>query len=230
MNRISHYNALLASGRCSRCAEVVSRALIVRAGECPRCAAELAVDGSSVLQELEEQQAKWRVLGYLLVAAASFFAGAVPLLQLFVQIAAIFILHVIVLRRGLLWLPPGRRLFARISIKMLGALIASAALLLNVAIAPFLGVSAVVLGLVGPILTAIYIEGGLAILRRRLRWESEHQSLKVVEWGLPVFFLVLLVGTVLGTIGVVMGSLHLLATADIPTVSELAQTFLELGS
>lgn len=229
MDLARHRNRLLANGRCGYCAERTVRAAIVRGEECPRCGAALAWDGGSILDELEERQATWRGLGYLLVAAASFVAGAVPLLQVVVQVAALFILHVVVLRRGLLWLPPGRRVMARVAIKMLGAVLATIALLVNVAIVPFVGVSAFVLGLVGPVLTACYVEGGLVILRQRLRWENEGAGLRFVEWGLPLAFFVGLALTVGATIAVVMGGLHLVATADIPTVSELAKTFLEMG-
>jgi hypothetical protein len=229
MELARHYNDLLASGRCARCAERVSRALVLRAAECPECGSDLDFHGGDVLAELDERRAVWRGFGYLLVAAASFFAGAIPLMQVGVQIAAIFVLHVVVLRRGLLWLSPARRVFARISMKMLGAVIAAMALLVNVAVAPFLGVSAAVLGLVGPVLTALYVEGGLFILRRRLRWEAAGEGLKVVEWGMPVVFLLGLAGLVAATVGAVMGSLHLLATADVPTVSEFAKMFLEMG-
>ena len=95
------------------------------------------------------------LVGYGLVAAASFLAGLVPLGQVVVQIAALFILHVIVLRRGLLWLPAGRRILARIAIKLFGAALAGLALLINVAIAPMVGASAFVLAAVGPALTAL---------------------------------------------------------------------------
>lgn len=229
MDIASHKNRLLANGRCAHCAERVPRSAIVRADRCPCCERPLSWSGGDILSELEERQTHWRLLGYLMVAAASFVAGAVPLLQVVVQVAALFILHVIVLRRGLLWLPPGRRVMARIAIKMFGAVLATVALLINVAIVPFVGVSAFVLGLVGPALTALYVEGGLYILRQRLAWEREGRGLRFVEWGLPLFFFIGLAAAVGGTIAIVMGGLHMVATADLPTVSELAKTFLEMG-
>lgn len=105
--------ALLSGGRCGRCAEQISRSLILRRGDCPHCGSLLSSPSSDVLEELETRSLYWRLAGYGLVAVASFVAGSVPLLQVVVQIAALFVLHVAVLRRSLLWRrsgdPDGRR-------------------------------------------------------------------------------------------------------------------------
>lgn len=229
MDLTAHQNDLLASGRCGRCAERVSRSKIVKVGDCPHCGSELTYSGGDVLENLETRRLLWRLLGYGLVAGASFLAGAIPMLQVVVQLIALFVLHVMVLRRGLKWLSPGRRVLARIAIKMLGAALAATALLVNVAIVPLVGISAFILGLVGPLLTAAYVEGGLVILRRRLRWEAENEPLHVSEWALPAGFLTVLLAVIVGTIGAAVGALHLLSTMNVPTVSELAQTLLELA-
>ena len=229
MDLLDHQNDLLASGRCGRCAERVSRSSIVRVGECPHCSSELTYSGGDVLENLETRRLRWRLFGYVLVGAGSFVAGAIPLLQVVVQIVALFVLHVVVLRRSLKWLSPGRRVLTRISIKMLGAALAATALLINVAIAPLVGVSAFILGAVGPLLTAAYVEGGLAILRRRLEWESQDEPLHFSEWGLPAGFMIALLGVIGGTIAAALGTLHLLSTMDVPTISELSKSLLELA-
>jgi len=177
---------------------------------------------------LEQGRWAWRVVGYGLVAVASFFGGLIPLVQAVVQIAAMLVLHLILLRRPLYWLTPGRRLAARTTIKLLGALLGAFGLMVNVLVAPLPGVSGVVLAGLGFALTAVYVEGGLAIIRRRLVWESEARPLQVVEWGLPVGLVAALVGCTAAVVGVVTASLHLLVSADIPTVSELAARLLEL--
>lgn len=227
MDLIAHRNALLSAGRCGRCAERVPRSAIVRRADCEHCGSSLGWTGGSVLEELDARAAQWRLLGYLLVGVTSFAAGTIPLMQVAVQLAALFILHVVVLRRGLLWLPAGRRILARLTIKLFGAALACVALLVNVAIAPFLGVSAFVLAAVGPLLTAAYVEGGLVILRQRLRWEADGRGLRVVEWALPVAMFGAIFIAVAATAGMVMGTLHLLASTDIPTVNELSTTLLE---
>jgi hypothetical protein len=229
LQRIAHQKKLLSSGRCGRCAERVSRTAIVREATCPHCDCSLGFHGGDVLEDLESRRLRWRLLGYAFVAVASLFAGAIPLLQIVVQLLALFILHVVVLRRGLIWLSPGRRILARISIKIFGAAIATTALLINVAVVPLVGVSAFILGFVGPLLTAIYVEGGLVILRKRLDLEAQGQSLKTSEWALPVGVLVALLVALGATVGMVMGTLHLLSTAEIPAISEISQTLLELA-
>lgn len=225
----AHQNELLSGGRCGRCAERVERTQVVKAADCPHCGSALEFHGGHVLDELEAKRLRWRVLGYALVAAGSFVAGAVPLLQVVVQVLALFILHVVVLRRGLVWLGPGRRVLARISMKLYGAAIATFALLINVAIAPLVGVSAFILAAVGPLLTAAYVEGSLVILRKRLRWEADGRPLQKREWVLPVSLITALLVAIGATVGAVAGTLHLLANADIPTVSEISKTLLELA-
>ncbi len=224
----SHQMRLLEVGRCRRCAERVSRALILRGEVCPHCESKLSKPSADVLDRLQTRQIQWRVIGYGLVAVTSFVSGLVPLLQSVVQVAALFILHVIVLRRGLVWLSPGRRIFARLNMKLFAALVAVAALFINVAIAPFLGISAFVLAAVGPLLTAIYVEGGLVILRHSLRRESRGQGLHVVEWALPAGLLVALLAVLGASVAMVATVLHLLAATDIPTIAELSEMLLEL--
>lgn len=223
----THQMELLQMGRCGRCAERVSRTTILRGRACPHCDSALSACAGDVLDRLQTRQVQWRLVGYGLVGVASLLAGTIPLMQVVVQVLALFILHVIVLRRGLLWLAPGRRIFARLNMKLFGSLIAALALLINVAISPILGVSAFVLAFVGPVLTAVYVEGGLVILRSSLRRESDGRRLQVVEWALPVTFLVALLAVVAGTVGLVAGVLHLLATLDIPTIGEFSETLLE---
>ena len=220
MERADHRHALLTTGRCGRCAERVSRFAIIRGDACDHCGRTLGVDGSDVREELASRRLVWRLLGYGLVAAASFVSGLVPLGQFAVQLAALFILHVVVLRRSLLWLPPGRRILARITIKLLGAALACLALVINVAVAPLAGVSAAVLAAVGPLLTAVYIEGSLVILRRRLAWEAEERPVDIREWWLPVGLLVGLVVIVAAMAASIAGLVHLFGSLEVPSLAE----------
>lgn len=228
VDTITHHNELLALRRCGRCAEKVSPVEILRGEPCPHCGSKLVRKSGDVLKDLASRRLRWRIVGYGLVALASFLAGTIPLLQIAVQLVALFILHIIVLRGGLDWLSTKRRIAARVTIRLFGAAVAVFALLLNVAVAPLVGVSAVVLGASGPLLTALYIEGSLFILRRRLRWEADDEPLKVLEWLLPLAIALVVVGAAVATAGLVAGLLHFLASIEIPQVSELAQTLLEV--
>lgn len=225
----AHHDALLLRGRCGHCAEPVARHRLLRQLDCDHCGASLHPRGAHDLPaRLELGRWRWRAVGYGLVGVASFFAGVVPLVQALVQVAAMFVLHIVLLRRPLYWLTPARRLAARMTIKLLAAVLGAVGLLVNVAVAPLPGVSSAVLAGLGFVLTAAYVEGGLTVVRRRMAWEAEGRPLSPVEWGLPVGLVAALVVSTVGVVGVAAGSLHLLATADLPMVSALAAQLLEL--
>ncbi|HCH64614.1 MAG: hypothetical protein CL927_11740 [Deltaproteobacteria bacterium] len=225
----AHHDALLLRGRCGRCAEPVKRYHLLRGLDCTHCGASLATWGTGDLPErLERGRWRWRLVGYGLVGAASFVVGAVPLLQSGLQILALLVLHVTLLRRPLLWLTPARRLTARTTIKLVGAFLGSVSVLVNVAVAPLPIVSSAVLAGVGFAFTAAYVECGLMVIRQRLRWEADHRPMSVVEWGVPALLVGAILLSTLAVVGTVAGSLHLLAAADIPTVSELAARLLEV--
>ena len=228
MNIDTHHNELLALRRCGRCAEKVSPVEVLRGNPCVHCGSKLVRKNGDVLDDLKQRRLKWRVVGYGLVALASFLAGTIPLLQIVVQLAALFILHIIVLRGALDWLSAKRRIAARVTVRLFGAAIAVSSLLLNVAVAPLIGVSALVLGAGGPLLTALYIEGSLFLLRRRLRWEADDEPLKLLEWLLPLMIGLIIIAAAMATAALVAGLLHFLAGIDIPEVSVIAQRMLEV--
>lgn len=189
----------------------------------------LSSAGRDVLHQIKSRQMQWRLFGYALIAMGSFVAGAIPLLQIVVQVMALFILHIIVLRGGLNWLSTKRRILARISIKIFGAAIATTSLLINVAVIPMVGASAFILAVVGPLLTAAYIEGGLFILRKRLRWESEERPLQISEWGLPAALLFILFTAVTVTVVLFATLVHLITSAEIPAIGFITSTLLEVA-
>lgn len=223
MDRTTHTNNLLAAGRCGRCAERVSRAAILGADSCEHCGADLSFDGGEMVDALAERQGRWRLKGYALVALASFLAGWIPLLQVVVQLAALFVLHVMVLRRGLEWLSPGRRILGRMTMKLLGAAVAVVAVVVNVVIAPLVGAGAFVLAVAGPLLTAVYVEGSLWLLRRRLRWHAGGRPLRAGEWMLPIGLVLALVGVVGALVAVVAGAVHVVANVEVPAISEFVE-------
>ena len=228
MDLEAHYNRLLTSGRCSRCAERVPRAAILGGDQCKHCGASLGYGGGDVVDSVAARQFWWRLKGYALIAAGSFVAGTMPFLQLAVQIAALFVLHVVVLRGGLRWLPPGRRILARMTMKILGASISAVALMINTAVAPLLGAGALVLAVSGPVLTAIYVEGSLWLLRRRLRWEAAGRPVRIGEWVVPVVLVVALLAAVGAMAAMVWGTVYLVSGTEVPAITEISEFLLEV--
>ena len=223
MNSVEREIALLEASRCRRCAEKVGRTAILKGQECPHCGTHLKWTGGNLVERLEAQQGRWRLRGYGLVALASFLAGFVPLLQTLVQLVALFILHVVVLRRGLSWLTPKRRIFTRLSTRLFAGVIAALSLLINAMIAPLLGLSAVVLAFVGPLLTALYVEVGLRVLRGALRRDEEDQGLKFLEWAMPIGFALALLGMILAALVPLVLVVHWLSTAQVPSNENLVE-------
>jgi len=224
-----HHNALLMRRRCGWCAESVPLRALLRGQQCPRCDADLRrLGGTDGLTDA--LAGRWwgrRLVGYGLVAAASFVSGAVPMLQTVVLAVGLLVLHVLLIRSALGWLPPARRITGRFTIKLVGALLTALAFIINVAVAPLLGVSALILAAVGFLLSVVYVESALWLIRRRIAWETEALPLQTWEWLLPAGLCGALLLAVGGSIGAAVGGLHLLATTDLPGVSALAEWMLD---
>lgn len=224
-----HHNALLMQHRCAWCAERVPLRALLRGHDCPHCGESLQRIGSQIDMSTALAGTWWgrRLLGYSLVAAASFLSGTIPMLQALVFAAGLLTLHVFLIRRALGWLPPARRISGRFTIKLLGAMLTAVTFVINVAVSPLLGVSAVVLAFTGLLLSVAYVESALWLIRRRVRWECEQRPLQPREWMVPAGLILALLFVVLGSLGTVMGSLHMIATLELPGVSALAEWMLD---
>lgn len=225
----AHHNALLMQRRCAWCAEEVPLRALLRGQDCPLCGSALRRVGEQTDLAEALAGAWWgrRLLGYGLVALASFFSGAVPMLQAAVLAAGLLVLHVWLIRGALAWLPAARRITGRFTIKLVGALLTALAFVLNVAVVPLLGISALILAAVGFLLSVAYVESALWLIRRRVSWEVEGLPLQTREWLLPVGLCGGLLLAVFGSIGAAIGGLHVLATMDLPGASELAEWMLD---
>jgi hypothetical protein len=225
----AHHNALLMRRRCGWCAEPVPLRALLRGKSCPRCDADLRRLGSAdgLTDALVGRWWGLRLVGYGLVATASFVSGTVPMLQTVVLAAGLLVLHVLLIRSALGWLPPARRITGRFTIKLVGALLTAIAFVVNVAVAPLLGVSSLILAAVGFLLSVAYVESALWLIRRRVAWETASLPLQVREWLLPAGLTGALLLVVGGSIGVAVGGLHLLATTDLPGISTLAEWMLD---
>lgn len=223
MISFTHQNALLERQRCGRCAEPIPALLALRGGSCPHC--ESAVMWRFDADPTAAIAASWRWRAtalYALLAVGSMLASTIPLLESAIFVGALFFAHFGILRPGLRWLSGGRRIFARISLKLLAALIAASNLVLDVLFAPLVLFRAVILAVVSVVGLMLYLELSMAILRRRIVWDHEGRPLSPVEWGVPALMLGGLVGVVGGGSLAVVGVLHWMANAEIPQVSSFA--------
>lgn len=221
----AHQNELLTRQRCTRCAEPIPALLALRGGHCPHCESELVwrVDHAATLA------AAWRgraMALYALLAMGSLVAANIPLLESAIFMGALFFAHFGILRPGLRWLSGGRRIFARISLKLLAALIASFNLVLDVLLAPVVLLRSVILALVSVLGLLLYLELSMLILRRRIEWDQEGRPLGPVEWGVPASILGGLVLVVGGGSLAVVGVLRWMAHAEIPQMSRFAEFLL----
>jgi hypothetical protein len=234
----AHQDALLLDRRCGRCAERTSALAILRGSTCGACDAHLTWNGrGGVLAGLDAQRALPRRLGYVLIAVSSGLLGVLPFAQLFVQAAGLVVLHLVQLRRPLLWLSPRRRLLARMTLKLWGSTLLVASLFGSILLAPLHAVpglgtllNAGAHGVAGALCTVLYIEGGLALLRRRLRWEAEGRPLAAAEWGPPL----VLLGALLGFASLVVGALaalfYTLRHLPVPGTTRIVEWLLSVGS
>ena len=223
MTRFTHQNALLERQRCGRCAESIPALLALRGGHCPHCESEVSwrfdADPSATIA------ASWRwraTVLYVLLGVGSMLASTIPLLESAVFVGALFFAHFGILRPGLRWLSGGRRIFARISLKLLAALIAAANLVLDVLFAPLVLFRAPILAVVSVVGLMLYLELSMAILRRRIALDREGRPLGPAEWGVPASMLAGLVLVVGGGSLAVVGVLNWLAHAEVPQMSSFA--------
>lgn len=221
---LAHHNALLRRQRCCACAEPIPALLALRGGECPHCAEKIAwrLDSGDVPAALT---APWRARAtalYALLAVGSLLGATVPLLQSAIFIAALLIAHLGILRPALGWLSTGRRVFARISLKLIAAIFASFNLVIDVLLAPLVGVRSLVLAGLAVLGMALYLELSQAMLRRRIVWDHDGRPLAPVEWGAPSFALGALLLVVVGGSLATVWALNMAIQAEIPGLSELA--------
>lgn len=201
---VQHRAALLASRRCGACAERVPSQVLLRGQDCPTCGSALSVGADDeVLGALRSswKERRLRVLGMAFLV--SFAGGWIPLLQGAIMLALLVYVHVRVVREPLRWLPPGRRVAARVLIKLIAVAIAVADLALNAVVVPFLGIGAAVLSVSGLVGTALYAEISLRLVERRLQWERDGRPLSTGEWLLPA----VLLGLIIGAVGAGVGAL-----------------------
>lgn len=231
-----HRRELLLRRRCPECAEPAHAGAVLRGEDCPRCGSALVIDAegdhaAAMLDAVRDDWMRWRLLVYAIVFTSTLFAGMIPLGGVVMTVGVMFAGHVMLLRRPLRWLTPGRRVVTRVSMKLWFAFLGLTSFVGNVLAAPLLaaaGAGALVSALMGIGATALYLEGGLLLIERRIELEAQGSRLGFREWAIPVgLFGGLVVVAVAGVIAT-WGMLNALATMDVPGVADIARWLLEV--
>ena len=217
-----HSNILLQRHRCGRCAEQISAIAIMRQENCIHCDAPLLwqdeQEHSNILEALQSKWAmrKWIILGA--IAVLSFFSGQIPFLQSILLACALIATHILVIRKPLQWLPTGRRIFAKMDIKLLGVCLAIVNLIINVLVIPFLFVNGIILSLLGVLNTFLFVHFASTIIQTRLQWELEKRPFGVHDWIRSVLFLGTLCCIIISGFLMVWGMTEIILHTHIPFI------------
>lgn len=223
MKFTEHSNALLQRHRCGFCAEAVSAVAIIRQDDCQVCGSSLAwqVGGDAGEQEnvLEALRAKWKLRKWVIlitIGVISFFAGQVPLLQSICLVLALMAIHLLLIRKPLQWLPTGRKIFAKMDIKLIGVMLTVFNLIINVLVMPFVFVNGLVLAILSVLNTFLFVHFATKIIETRLQWELNKTAFGMQDWIRTVMFLGVICFTTLTGVLVVWGMFELLMSIPVP--------------
>ena len=199
MQYIEHSNLLLQKHRCGFCAEQVSSINIMREDNCAFCGRALTWHGSgessNLFETLQEKWKKQKLIILTMVGFTSLFSGQIPMLQSLIMIIGVVSIHVLLIRKPLKWLPTGRRVCAKMNIKLIGSMIAVFNLFVNVLIWPFACVNGLALSVLGIFNTLIFVQLSMKTIQTRLTWEQERKPFGIHDWFGPVLVLSFLLGT-----------------------------------
>ena len=222
MSFVEHSNILLQRHRCGLCAEQVSAIAILRQENCTHCNAPLLWQQDREHENiLEALKSKWRVTKWIIlgtVAVLSFFSGQIPFLQSILLACALVLIHLLVIRKPLQWLPTGRRIFAKMDIKLLGICLALGNLIINVLVIPFVVINGLILAVLGVLNTFLFVHFSSKIIQTRLQWELEKRPFGIHDWIRSVLFLGTLCFTILAAFLFLWGATELILQTSIPFV------------
>jgi hypothetical protein len=205
-----HELALLLSGRCRRCAELVPGGTALRGRPCARCGEETLPSATdrTVLHALHEERATVRLwVAVVAVGVAALVAGWFPVLNSLLIAAALVWVRFTVVRPTLRLLTPRRRLVSRWTLRLAaGCFLALSIIFLEaLTLIPALG------ALAKAVLSGAQVAVAGDFARRYLGWQLEREGrgepVAVWEVGLLGGWLSLMLGLVAG---LVAGGLWLL--------------------
>ena len=118
---------------------------------------------------MREGWGRSRLFVYATVLMATFVAGWIPWLAGVVTAVALIVANIVLVRRPMQWLPPFRRTFSRLVVRVWMLLLIVATFTMNTLAAPLIaavGFGAVISAITGLVATFLYIEGALLVVER----------------------------------------------------------------
>lgn len=228
-----HQAALLERRRCGWCAEQVRASDLLASNACGCCGRRLGVGGpvdrGALLEQVQAGWSRWRWPVYGGILLGSVLGSMLPLVAPVFFALSMVLVHLFIVRRPLTWLGRGRRLSARLTLKLALAGLTFVNLVFSTLLFSVFGCGQLVIGIWAVVSSVMYVEGALWLVGNRLRREAESQGLDFWEVALPVGILGgLLVSAGASVVGI-LAVAHVLVSAEIPGVSAIASFLLDQG-
>ncbi len=204
--------------------------VILESRVCPKCgltvAAEAGGGGLDVVNRLASQWRIWRWLIYPVTAAAALLTGWLPFVAAVLRLAGLLVVHIVLVRRPILWLSARRRFATRFTLRLCLAAIAVLGLLVDVLVIPWPGANSAVAVATTFLGTALYAEGALWLVKNRLEREVVTARLDVWEWIVPATLVLVLVGATVAVAAAIGFALYVIESLQIPFLSGLVGNLL----
>lgn len=174
---IDHQRRLVERRRCPHCAELQPSVTWLSGGHCRRCGESqvlLASDdhARTLLASLDRDARITRVVAYGGVFVANLLVGWAPMLSTLVTAAGMIGANLWLVRRPTAWLPVQHRMLVRLLVRAWFVVMLALSVEANVIAAPliaFLGLGIAVSTGSAVLVTVLYVEGALLLVRRRVR-------------------------------------------------------------
>jgi len=172
----THQRRLVERRRCPHCAEFQPSVTWMAGGRCGRCGESLTLLASEdhaavVLARLSRDARTTRVVAYGGVAVANLVIGWMPILGTLVTAVGMVIANLWLVRRPTTWLPVQHRMLVRLLVRAWFVVMLAVSVEANLIAAPLiavLGLGIAVSTGSAVLVTLLYVEGALWLVRRRV--------------------------------------------------------------
>ncbi len=172
-----HQRRLVERRRCPHCAEFQPSVTWLSGGTCRRCEGSLTLFASedhaaTLLQRLDRDARFTRVVAYGGVFVGSLVIGWAPMLSTLVTALGMLVANFWLVRRPTAWLPVQHRMLVRLIVRAWFVVMLALSVEANVIAAPLIALLGLGIGVStgsAVLVTVLYVEGALWLVRRRVR-------------------------------------------------------------